>query len=125
ERVEQDAPYEHAPSPEAIGEVAAEQAEGAAEDRRHPEEHPDPEIEIGHARLVAGELADGGPDDERGHQDFVDVEGEAESGNGADQPLQGSETTRGRCHATARSIREGSCYRAIRVRCLLAIRSRI
>ena len=41
-----------------------------------------------------------GPDDERRHQDFVDVEREAERGNGADQPLQGSETRCG--HACAK-----------------------
>ena len=91
ERVDQDAPHQHAAPAEAVGQVAADQPERAADQRRDPEEHADPEIEAGRARLGAGQLADRGSDDERRHEDFVDVEGEPEGGNGADQPLQGGQ----------------------------------
>ena len=92
ERVEQDAPDQHAAPAEAIGEIAAEQPEGAADDRRHPEEHADPVVEVRRPGTSAGQLADGRADDERRHQHFVDVEREAERGDGADQPLLWGQT---------------------------------
>ncbi len=91
ERIEQDAPDQHATAAEAIGEIPAKQAERAADNRGDPEEQPDPVIELGRSGPRAGQLADRRSDDERGHQDFVDVECETEGGNGADQPLHGSQ----------------------------------
>ncbi len=87
ERVEQDAPDEDAATAEQVGEVAAEQAEDPAGDRGQPEEPPHPEVELRGARLRAEEIEERRPHDEGQHQQLVDVEGEAERGDEADQPL--------------------------------------
>ena len=91
ERIDQNAPHQHAAPAEPVGQVAADQAECAADQRRDPEEHADPEIEAGRAGFLAGQLANRRSDHERRHQDFVDVERETEGGNRADQPLQRSQ----------------------------------
>src|SRR6185436_8758072 len=95
EGVEQDAPHQHAPAAEDVGQVAAEQAEGAAGERRHPEEPAPPRDELRTARRHAQQLQHRGPRDERQHQQLVDVEGETEGGDEADQPLGAGERRRG------------------------------
>ena len=101
ERVEQDAPHQHAAPPEEVGQVAAEQAEGPSRERRHPEQPADPGVELGAARRRAEQLQQRRPRDQRQHQQLVDVEGEAEGGDEADQPLgegQRAELGPGRGH---------------------------
>ena len=87
ERVEQDAPHEDAATAEQVGEVAPEQAEDPAGDGGQPEEPPHPEVELRGARLRAEEIEERRPHDEGQHEQLVDVEGEAERGDEADQPL--------------------------------------
>ena len=87
ERVDQDAVGQHAAAAEAVGQVAAEQAEDAAGERRDVEQPPDPHLELGRAGHGAGQLEQRRPHDQRQHQEFVDVEREADRGDGADQPL--------------------------------------
>ena len=74
----QDAPGQHAPAAEAIGEIAAEQPEDAAGKRRDVEQPPDPHLELRRARRGAGQLEQRRPDDQRQHQHLVDVEREAD-----------------------------------------------
>ena len=101
-RVEQDAPRQHAAAAEAIGEVAAEQAEDAAADRRHVEQQPDPVVDTRGCRARARRVRSAPADDQRQHQQLVGVEREADRGNDADEPLDGREPVR--CvHSGARS----------------------
>ena len=102
ERVEQDAPDQHAPPAEAVGQVAAEQAEDAAGERRHVEQqaHPGVERRACPARTPSSSTQRR-PHDQRQHQQLVDVEREAERGDDADQPLGGGQRAqfgRGRGH---------------------------
>ncbi len=92
EGVEEDAPCEDAAAAEAVGEPAAEEAEDTAGDGRDEEEEAGPFLVF---RGADGELAEGeegGLDDQRQHEEFVDVEREADAGDDADEPLSGSET---------------------------------
>ena len=92
ERVEQDAPHEHTAASEQVGEVAAEQAEDPACDRRHIKEDADPVVDGRVARWHAQQRLERRAHDERQHQQHVRVEGEADGGDDADQPLQRCET---------------------------------
>ena len=87
ERVDQDAVGQHAPAAEPVGEIAAEQPEDAAGERRNVEQPADPHLKLRRSGRGARQLQQRGPHDERQHQDFVDVEREADGGDGADQPL--------------------------------------
>ena len=96
ERIEKDAERQDAPAPEQIGQIPAEQTEDPAGERRNIEQPPDPHLVLGRSRRGADELQQRRPDDERQHQDLVDVEREADRGDRADQPLGWRESGRGR-----------------------------
>ena len=92
EGVEEDAPCEDAAAAEAVGEPAAEEAEDTAGDGWDEEEEPGPFLVF---RGADGELAEGEEgwlDDQGQHEEFVDIEREADAGDDADEPLSGSET---------------------------------
>jgi hypothetical protein len=91
ERVEQDAPDEHAPSAQAVGEVAAEEAEDAPRHRRHVEHEVPPPGELGAAELHAAEVVEGAREDERQHQELVGVEREADRRDDGDEPFDAIE----------------------------------
>ena len=94
EGVEQDAEREHPPPAEQVGEIAADEAEHAAGDRGHEEERPGPLRVGGRAgheqwRALgrhAAERREGRLDDQRQHQEFVDVEREPDRRDRADEP---------------------------------------
>ena len=106
ECVEEDAPCEDAAAAEAVGEPAAEEAEDAAGDGGDEEEETGPFLVF---RGADGELAErekGGLDDQGQHEEFVDVEREADAGDDADEPLSGGETG---SHGKGRNRREEEC----------------
>ena len=92
--INQDAVGQHAPPAEPIGEIPAEQAENASRKRRDVEQPAHPHLKLRRAGRRACQLQQRRPDDERQHQDFVDVEGESDGGDGADQPLHGRQPGR-------------------------------
>ena len=95
--IEQDAPHQHPPPAEAIGQPAAEQAEGGAEDRRHVEEPAHPDVHLRAARLHAEQLGERRRPDQRQHQQLVGVEQEPDGRHRADQPLERREAELRRC----------------------------
>ena len=108
--VDQDAVGQHAPPSEAIGQIPAEQAEDTAGKRGDVEHPPDPHLILGRSRHRARQLQQGRTDNERQHQDFVDVEGEADRGNRADQPLDRRQPSR----SVDRSVLHVVSWRALR-----------
>jgi hypothetical protein len=79
--------YSRMPPAEPIGQIAAQQAEDAARDRRHVKQQSYPIIEVRSSRLNLGQIHEGRPHDERQHQQRIGVEGEAYGGYRADHPL--------------------------------------
>jgi hypothetical protein len=92
ESVEQDAPHEHAPPAEQIGEVTPEQPEDASSHGRHKLDVSDPFVDEGAVRRDAQQLGEPGPHDQRQHQQLVGVEEEADGGNDHDEPLHERES---------------------------------
>ena len=103
EGVEHDAPDEHAPASEPIGQIAAKQSKNAAGDRGDPEQHANPLVVRGRAWRGVDKFAQRRRDDERQHQHDVRVERETDRGDCADEPLNGRQP-RGRCLHVARII---------------------
>jgi hypothetical protein len=98
ERIDEDAPGEHAAAAEPVGEVAAEEAEQAAAQGRHVEQQAHPAEKPRAAGLEAAQFQERGPRDQRQHQQFVDVECEADRGDRADEPAGEREPP---CHGGA------------------------
>ena len=96
ERVQQDAPHQHAAAAEQVGEVAAEEAEHAARDRGHIQQGADPFVDLQAVGGDAKQFRKRGPRDERQHQKLVGVEREAKGGDRANQPLQRGQSSRDR-----------------------------
>ena len=92
ERVEQDAPDEHAPPAEQVGQIPAEQAEDAARHGGHVEDDAHPVVDEGAARRHVQQLDERRAHDERQHQQHVGVEREADGRDNRDQPLQRGQT---------------------------------
>ena len=104
ERVEQDAPHQHAAASEQIGEVTAQQAEDAAGHRGDVLQRPDPRIDLEAVRRHAEQIGERRPHDERQHQQFVAIEREAERRHAADDPLhRGQSRGDGRCRDACRA----------------------
>jgi hypothetical protein len=106
ERVDQDAPDQHAAASKEVGEVSTDQSEDAACDGGHVLHRPDPRIDGKAIGFGAEEFRERWPHDERQHQQFVGVEGEAQGGDSADGPLQWRQRLRRRArlglrHATS------------------------
>ncbi len=86
-RIEQNTQHEYAtPSPQ-VGEISAHQAKHATDQKRHEEQQRLPQFEFGHPRLGTNEVLQDGPHDERHHQQFIDVEREADRRNDTHRPL--------------------------------------
>ena len=93
--VHPDTPHQDPSSAQAIGEIAAEQTEGAANQRGDVEQQANPVVERGIARRERPERGQRGAQHEREHQHFIQVERETQRRHSADQPLDGPQA-RGR-----------------------------
>ena len=108
ERIKQNAERQHAPATEPVGEITAEQTEHAARDGRDEEQRARPlHVLSARSQSAAASAAgmppspaldqrraqrgDGRLDDERQHQQLVDVERKADGGDDADEPLRAGE----------------------------------
>ena len=87
ERVNEDAVGQDAAASEAIGEVAANQPEDATGKGGDIEQASHPHLKLRGTWRGAGQFEQRRTYDQRQHQNFVDVEGEANRGDRADQPL--------------------------------------
>src|SRR6185295_11679513 len=94
ERVEQDAPDEHPPPAEDVGEIPAEQAEDAARHGGHVEDDAHPIVDGGAVGRHVQQLDERRPHDERQHQQYVRIEREPDRGHDRDEPLQRRERCR-------------------------------
>lgn len=89
--VQQDAPHQDRTPPQAVGQPPPEQAEYAAEYSRNVEEQADPLIELRRPRPDVRQLQQSRTNDQRQHQEFIDVERKAQRCDAADQPLRSGE----------------------------------
>ena len=95
EGVKQDAVSQYPPPAEPVGQVSTQQAEDTAGDRRHEKQNARPLVEgrapgkeKRHAvRIDSAERRQCRLDDQRQHQQLVNIKGEAERGDGANEPL--------------------------------------
>ena len=92
--VEKNAPDEHAPPAEHVGEVAAEQSEDPARHCGQIEENARPVVDQRTGGRDVQQFAERRPHDERQHQQFVRIERESDRRDDDDQPLQGRQARR-------------------------------
>ena len=98
--VDQDAEGQDTPAAKQIGQVAAEQPEDAAGEGRDIKQAAHPHLELRRPGRGSCELDQRRPDNQRQHQNLVDVEREADRGHRADQPLDGREARSDAVHCT-------------------------
>src|SRR6267154_3880135 len=85
----ENAPEKYAPAAQTVDEVSAKQAEDSARDCRDVEQHADPVVENRASGVGRKEFAQCGLNGQRQDQEFICVECESDTGDGADEPLDG------------------------------------
>ena len=94
--IQQDAPNEDSPAAKKVGQVASKEPKHPATGQWNIKHQAHPKIELRTAWLEASEGDEYRSHNERQDHDFVQVKGEAEGRDSADEPLAGRQAGEGR-----------------------------